>query len=56
MSLLDILAMASLPGPPLPGGNPPMPPLDPDMPVPVEEPPQPIPTPRPKDDPIPQKL
>jgi hypothetical protein len=47
---------AGLPGPPLPGGNPPMPPPDPDMPIPVEEPPEPIPPPRPKDDPIPQKV
>jgi len=47
---------AGLPGPPLPGGNPPIPPPDPDMPVPIEEPPQPIPPPRPKDEPVPQKV
>jgi hypothetical protein len=46
---------AGLPGPPLPSGNPPMPP-DPDLPVPVEEPPEPLMPPRPKDDPPPQKV
>jgi len=56
MSLLDILAMASLPGTTVPAGNPPMPPPDPDRPAPIEEPPEPIPTPRPTDEPIPQRL
>ena len=55
MRVPESLTMAGLPGPPLPAGNPPMPP-DPDLPMPIEDPPEPIPTPRPRDEPIPQRL